>query len=498
MPPIETFMKIPPQFRKEHLFKNIELGDIIIGQVDYLSEFGVHMRMICFDMSNKKRDLSDLRFNLFCPLSNAMKSLKPISPKTLNIASGGIDKSDQNLDNSMKSQLEGIYLPGDYLRCIIVNIDHSDDTCAVSLISKNNLDGVELGEISSKELPIHYKNILEHERERFSYNENLKYEPKFNNPACVDLLVKKIGFNLIPKFSLMKELFNYTVPDGEMSTDLLKKQNKQLALQSVQKGISYFKDERIQDAMLSYNKALSYDPENVEAYVARGALSANDGDFTKSIDDLEKALYIDRNHTNAKIYLKEVFIASAVKLEKNQEYKEAIVFLEKSLKIEPESQLILSKIGNLKNVIEKIREEQSKDLYGPTLPSSKDKKQKKHRSKSRDKRRSRSASPHQKMEIIDIRSSSNYSSNESKKYQIQRSDSLKKQRLDNNPYYDNSNSINKNKKSDNHKKEESLNIKKKPEKSDKDSDDDGEDLEDFFNNLKKKKANARKINIQFK
>lgn len=41
---------------------------------------------------------------------------------------------------------------------------------------------------------------------------------------------------------------------------------------SVQKGIALFKEERNQDAILCYNKALSIDEENVEAYVARGAL----------------------------------------------------------------------------------------------------------------------------------------------------------------------------------------------------------------------------------
>lgn len=40
---------------------------------------------------------------------------------------------------------------------------------------------------------------------------------------------------------------------------------------------------------------------------------ANEGEFSKAIEDLEKALSVDPNHINAKIYLKEVFIANAVK-----------------------------------------------------------------------------------------------------------------------------------------------------------------------------------------
>jgi Tfp pilus assembly protein PilF len=57
-----------------------------------------------------------------------------------------------------------------------------------------------------------------------------------------------------------------------MGSELYKQQNKNLALQSVQRGVGLFRDGKNQDAMHSYNKALSIDENNVEAYVARGAL----------------------------------------------------------------------------------------------------------------------------------------------------------------------------------------------------------------------------------
>ena len=98
-----------------------------------------------------------------------------------------------------------------------------------------------------------------------------------------------------------------------MASELLKRQNKNLALQSVQKGINLFKEDKNQDAILCFNKALSIDQQNVEAFVARGALYANEGDFGKAIADLEKALDADPNHVNGKNYIKEVFIANAVK-----------------------------------------------------------------------------------------------------------------------------------------------------------------------------------------
>ena len=57
-----------------------------------------------------------------------------------------------------------------------------------------------------------------------------------------------------------------------MASELLRAQNKSLALQNVQKGISLFKENRNMEAVVYYNKALTIDERNVEAYVARGAL----------------------------------------------------------------------------------------------------------------------------------------------------------------------------------------------------------------------------------
>lgn len=41
---------------------------------------------------------------------------------------------------------------------------------------------------------------------------------------------------------------------------------------SVVKGVKLYKDGSHTDALSLYNKALDYDPDNIEAFVARGAL----------------------------------------------------------------------------------------------------------------------------------------------------------------------------------------------------------------------------------
>lgn len=89
---------------------------------------------------------------LICPLENAMKTLKPNnrSPTTGNEKSG-LNTSDQ----SIKTHVEEAYFPGDYLRCIVSNIN--SEIFEVSLTSTDK--SVKLGEILESELPIYYKNM---------------------------------------------------------------------------------------------------------------------------------------------------------------------------------------------------------------------------------------------------------------------------------------------------------------------------------------------------
>ena len=59
-------------------------------------------------------------------------------------------------------------------------------------------------------------------------------------------------------------------------------------------------------AVLHFNKALATDPKCVDALVARGALSANQGHYKRAMQDFEDALKIDHKHINAAKYLHDV------------------------------------------------------------------------------------------------------------------------------------------------------------------------------------------------
>lgn len=256
----------------------------------------------------------------------------------------------------------------------------------------------------------------------------------------------------------------------------MKKQNKALAFQNVQKGISYFKEDRIQDAKVSYNKALSIDDENVEAYVARGALSGNEGDFDKAIVDLEKALKLDENHLNAKTYLKEIILAKAVELEKSYRYEAALTYLYKSLEMDLKSPLVISKINSLKASITKMKEADSKNLYGPSLPAISHKDKRRRKGKSKDKRRSKSKSFSPEV-ISPLPSLSHDTKNNSQSHH---------------KYYKKQRTEIKSKNSDKNKDENHFPKETSKVENSKSDDSDGEDLEDFFNTLKKNKANVKK------
>lgn len=98
-----------------------------------------------------------------------------------------------------------------------------------------------------------------------------------------------------------------------MADELLKSQNRDMALKNVQQGIKYYKEGRNIDALALFKKALSLDEQNVDALVARGALYANESELDRAIDDFRQALDIDPNHSNAKKYLFEVFVSHSVK-----------------------------------------------------------------------------------------------------------------------------------------------------------------------------------------
>jgi len=90
---------------------------------------------------------------------------------------------------------------------------------------------------------------------------------------------------------------------------LRKKQNASASYRHVSNGVKHFKAGETSEAFQCLNAALRIDEENVEGYVARGALYANNGSLSKAIEDFETALKLNKDHKNAVKYLHETLLA---------------------------------------------------------------------------------------------------------------------------------------------------------------------------------------------
>lgn len=63
MPPLEQFMEIPSMDQRELFFRDIERGDIVIGRISSIREFGFFMVLICLG-SGIMRDISHLEITV--------------------------------------------------------------------------------------------------------------------------------------------------------------------------------------------------------------------------------------------------------------------------------------------------------------------------------------------------------------------------------------------------------------------------------------------------
>ncbi|CAH6789204.1 Ttc14 [Phodopus roborovskii] len=139
MPPLEQFMEIPSMDRRELFFRDIERGDIVIGRISSIREFGFFMVLICLG-SGIMRDISHLEITALCPLRDVPSHSNHGDPLSY-------------------------YQTGDIIRAGIKDIDRYHEKLAVSLYSSSlppHMSGIKLGVITSEELPLYYsKNFSE-------------------------------------------------------------------------------------------------------------------------------------------------------------------------------------------------------------------------------------------------------------------------------------------------------------------------------------------------
>lgn len=310
MPPLEQFMEVSFEERRELFYRDVERGDMVIGRINSVRDFGLFVTLLC-TAGGLKRDIEDLEIKALCP--------KREVPST------------GNHDDPLS-----YYQIGDLIRAGVKDIDRYHEKLTLSLHSSSvspHMEKVKLGVLNKEDLPLHYtRGEIVSSDSNETFEKLLDESLGLSNPLNVDFLLGKLGISDTQTPSLMRGLQSKRFKEEDFATTIRKKQSVSWALKCVKTGVGHFKSGRHVDAMNEYNKALEIDTNNVEALVARGALYATKGSLVKAIEDFELALENCPTHRNAKKYLCQTLVERGGQVEEEEKlvtaeslYKRALV-----------------------------------------------------------------------------------------------------------------------------------------------------------------------------
>uniref|UniRef100_A0A8C6U9E7 Tetratricopeptide repeat domain 14 n=1 Tax=Neogobius melanostomus TaxID=47308 RepID=A0A8C6U9E7_9GOBI len=324
MPPLELFMEVPYDERRAMLYRDLERGDVVVGRINNIREYGFFLTLLC-TAGGLKRDVEDLDLSALCHIREIPTSGSHDDPLSY-------------------------YQIGDFIRAGVKDIDRYQEKITVSLHQSSlvpDLD-LKLGVITKEELPVHYSRSLRAANDTTeTYERILSSCHGYHNPCVVDFLLERVGVSDTQPPSLMRGLQSKLFQEEDFATSIRKKQSASWALKCVRLGVDHFKNGHHVEAMNEYNKALEIDTNNVEALVARGALYANKGSIVKAISDFELALENCPDHRNAKKYLSQTLVERGRQLEEQEKLVTAEGLYRKALSLDdtnPEAQDALTKI----------------------------------------------------------------------------------------------------------------------------------------------------------
>lgn len=311
MPPLEQFMEVPSGQKRELFFRDVERGDVVIGRITSIRDFGFFVILISMG-SGILREIESLEISALCPVRDVPSQSSHGDPLSY-------------------------YQIGDLIRAAVKDIDRYHEKITLSLHKSSlptHLSDLKMGVISSEDMPEYHKQSAEQSRNNDTYEKVLRQSLAFSNPSTVESLLNSLGIVETNPPSLIRGLQRANFCDQDYAPSLRKKQSSSWALKCVKQGVDYFKWGRHVDAMNEYNKALEIDAKNVEALVARGALYATKGSLNKAIDDFEVALENCPTHKNAKKYLCQTLVERGEQLEEEDKLLNAESYYSKALAID--------------------------------------------------------------------------------------------------------------------------------------------------------------------
>ncbi|KAK6483943.1 tetratricopeptide repeat protein 14-like isoform X1 [Huso huso] len=342
MPPLEQFMEVPGSDRRNLFFRDIERGDVVIGRINSLREFGFFVTLICLS-GGLERYIEDLEITALCPLRDV--------------------PTHGNHDDPLS-----YYQNGDLIQAGVKDVDRYHEKLTVSLQPSSlppSLSHLKLGVIGVDDMPAHYsRSVAVVSSTTETYETVLERTLGFANPSTVEFLLGKLGISETDPASLMRGLQTKNFLKEDYATSIRKKQSASWALKCVKVGVDHFKSGRHAEAMNEYNKGLEIDPNNVEALVARGALYATKGNLIKAIDDFELALESCPTHRNARKYLCQTLVQRGGQVEEEEKLVTAEGLYRKALALDEafeEAEEALQKLQKHIQKSLKLKEEAAKE-----------------------------------------------------------------------------------------------------------------------------------------
>ncbi|CAG0883424.1 unnamed protein product [Darwinula stevensoni] len=305
MPPLEHFLRISKHERKDRILEGLEKGDLVVGTVFHSIHQKYLIRVHALD-GPKARFISDINLK-----------------GSLHVQS--IPPGQEALET------------GTLIRCEVLQV-HSLENIICGLlgqfVSPELAYQYKLGIISETDLPKSFRlglNLTAND----TYDSFLHSNFPFNHPGNVGLLCRCFGLDETSPPTLIESL-QKNFPEEQMAKALHERQASAWARSKVKQGITYLKEGKYTEAFQMFNTALQTHPESVDAYVARGALFFNRGNFKKAEEDFRKALDIDPSHTNGRKYYFETLINLGDQYKEAKDFDAARKCYEKVLSLSPQ------------------------------------------------------------------------------------------------------------------------------------------------------------------
>ncbi|XP_057306808.1 tetratricopeptide repeat protein 14-like [Hydractinia symbiolongicarpus] len=248
---------------------------------------------------------------------------------------------------------------GDKVKGVVITVDrelHQLEICFdEKLLKKDQIHLFPLGKLEDDEedntpsksniSPSH-----DYHEEQRSLLKKLCRSASFMNPNCVQNFINYLQINDKCN-SFLSNGCDQTFVLNESVEVLRERQSYKWSMNMVGVGIKHFRSNQQKQAMKCFDQALTFYPNNVEGYVARGALKANRNELKNAAEDFRQALKLNSNHQNGKKYLIETLSTLAKGFEKQLKWKEALHCYKEIDELQPDHEEALERHQKIKQIL---------------------------------------------------------------------------------------------------------------------------------------------------